>query len=75
MKELSNHDLNIKIEFQILKLNFKLLKTEDKLLINSTDLKLGKEKIEYFKAYIQLLQQAIINLSNPYNLIWYKIKL
>jgi len=73
-KELSNHDLNIKIEFQVLKLNFKLLKTEDKLLINSTDIKLGKEKIEYFQAYIQLLQQAIINFSNPYNFnFWRKL--
>lgn len=69
---------SIKTDFEIIKVRFKLLETNEYLecekSFNDAYLKVGKAKIQYLEKYNQTLQNELINLLNPYNLIfWRKI--
>ena len=79
--KIDNENLNhksIKSDFENIKLNFKILEIEEKSnyesIFNSVLVNIEKTKINYLENYIESLKNSIINLSNPYNMnFWRKI--
>ena len=68
----------IKYDFELIKLKYELLETNEHLnyglIVNSSYLKIANRKLDYLENYIESLKNTIVNLSNPYNLnFWRKI--